>query len=500
MMIAISPSLVTEIDRAAEALLGLSVDTLMGRAGDAVAEEVARRSSPPATVLLLCGKQNNGGDGYAAALALFEMGYTALAVDVFGAGQASDAGNFYLAAYKARIGEPLSLREAERIRADILVDAVLGTGARLPLYGAALEAAHLINRSTAYKIAVDLPLGVDAESGECDAAAVTVDVTVALGFHKIGLFSYPARACLGKLVRYDLGLDTPEVREKFALTDSLMAVEDIPALLPKRDPNTHKGSFGHLLILAGSHRYRGAALLATASALRMGAGLTTLASCEAVLSAAAAVVPEAILAPAPTAGEAALTLSEGKRALLIGPGYGVCPALAEILAALLANEGCPVVLDADALTALSEFALLPLLKSTKRKVILTPHPGEFARLVGLSVAEVQRDRLSLARRFAAEYPVTLLLKGAGSITAEGEEYFINTTGSPALAKGGSGDVLAGAIASLIASGCAPRDACRLAACLHGAAGERAADAYSELGVRPSDLPLLMAEILGEVTA
>ncbi len=496
-MIAISPSITAEIDRAAEGLLGLSVYTLMGRAGKAVAEEVAHHIAPPATVLLLCGKQNNGGDGYAAALTLADMGYRALAVDVFGAGQASDAGKAYLAAYQAHIGEPLSLFEAIGVEASVLVDAVLGTGARLPLYGEALKAARFIKESTAYKIAIDLPLGVDAESGRCDECAAAADLTVSLGFFKSGLFSYPARAYIGRTVRYDLGLDTPAVRKEFSLTDRLMTEKDIPSLLPVRKENTHKGCFGHLLILAGSRRYRGAALLAAEAALRMGVGLTTLASCPEVQAASAIRTPEVILEDAPTSGGAALALSSGKSALLLGPGCGVSEALSEILSALLKSEGCPLVLDADALRALSDFSLLPLLKDTKRTVILTPHPGEFARLVGLTAAEVQKDRLSLAQRFAAEYPVTLLLKGAGSIVYSEEEYSINTTGGPALSKGGSGDVLAGAVAALVASGCTPFDACRLAACLHGAAGDAALAEHSPLGVRPAELANRMSHLLAE---
>ena len=199
----------------------------------------------------------------------------------------------------------------------------------------------------------------------------------------------------------------------------------------------------------------------------------------------------------PTTKEATLALLAGKSAVLVGPGYGVCPALAELLTTLLSCEGAPLVLDADALTALVKYGLLPLLKMAKRKVILTPHPGEFARLTDLSTAEVQADRLALARRFTEEYPVTLLLKGAGSIVSEGEEYAVNTTGGPALAKGGSGDVLAGAVASLVASGVPPYDACRLAALLHGAAGDLAAGRFSPIGVRPSDLPAMMAELLAE---
>ena len=290
-----------------------------------------------------------------------------------------------------------------------------------------------------------------------------------------------------------------EVRDRFALTDGATDLPDLRSLAPRRAANTHKGSFGHLLILAGSRRYRGAALLSTAAALRMGAGLVTLASEEEVLSAAAVSLPDAILAAAPANAAETLALADGKGAVLVGPGSGVGEALLWHTTALLSTPGAPLVLDADALTVLADGAGRGLLalREAQRPVVLTPHPLEFARLVGKSAPEVQAERLTLARRFTEEYPVTLVLKGAGTVVAEGGECKVNLTGGPSLAKGGSGDVLAGAIASLLAGGLAPMAAARLAVLLHGAAGDRLAEEYSPLGVRPHDLPEAMARVLAE---
>lgn len=504
-MIAISPATVCKIDEYARDVLRIPVRTLMGRAGDAVAEAARRHLPLGGTALILCGGGNNGGDGYAAAARLLSLGYRAVAVDVLGRGQASEAGAYYLEQYREQCRRlkherlsPLTLAEAAVLPHDVLIDAVLGTGARLPLSEELLPAAKLISASAAYKIAIDLPLGTDAEGGRVDPAAVRADETVMLGFPKHGLLSYPARDCCGRLTLDPIGLDVPAVREHFALSDRLMTKEDMAALLPKRAANTHKGSFGHLLLLAGSPRYRGAALLAAAAALRMGAGLVTLASAEEVLSAAVTRNPEVICAPLP-APEDTLMLTERKTAILAGPGAGADEVLFHRLRLLLSSEGAPLVIDADGLTVLASDEGRALLKEAKRKVILTPHPAEFARLLGKSTEEVQEDRLPLARAFAQEYPVTLVLKGAGTIVSEGERFSINLTGGPALAKGGSGDVLAGALASLLATGLSPYDAARLAVCLHGAAGDRLAAEFSEHGVRPADLPDEMARILGEVS-
>ena len=498
-MIAISPKLVPEIDRFATDALGIPVATLMERAGEAVASAAARHLTPGGCALILAGGGNNGGDGYAAALALLRLGHRAVVADVMGRGQSGEAGRAMLAAYRRAVGEPLTLEEAEGVPHEVLIDAVLGTGARLPLGEELLPVSRLIRASHAYKIAVDLPLGADAEEGRCDPLAVRVDETVMLGYRKRGLLSYPARTLVGEITVDDIGLDLPEVRDRFSLTDGATDLSDLCSLAPRRAANTHKGSFGHLLILAGSRRYRGAALLSTAAALRMGAGLVTLASDEEVLSAAAVSFPDAILTAAPADAAETLALSDGKGAVLAGPGSGVGEALLHRTLALLATPGAPLVLDADALTVLAdeEGRGLLALRAAARPVVLTPHPLEFARLIGKSAPEVQAARLTLARRFTEEYPVTLVLKGAGTLVAEGGECNVNLTGGPSLAKGGSGDVLAGAIASLLAGGLAPMTAARLAVLLHGAAGDRLAEVLSPLGVRPYDLPEAMARVLSE---
>lgn len=494
-MIAISPAMTEAIDRFAEAHLGIPTVQLMERAGLAVAERVCASTKAGGRVLILAGGGNNGGDGYAAAIILQERGYRVAVCDVFSRGQRSEAGRHFLDAYREAVGLPLSLSEAAAWPHDCLVDAVLGTGAKLPLADALRPVSAFIKKSAAYKIAVDLPLGADAESGRVDPHAVSVNETLMLGFLKYGLYSYPAREHVGALIVADIGLDIPAVREMIGEAEHLTVPSDIPSLLPARAANTHKGSFGHLVLLAGSERYRGAALMAASAALRMGAGLCTLASCEEVLAATTPILPEVILAKLGERDDIS-PLCDKKSAILIGPGSGATDVTAARVHALLSTEGAPLLIDADGINVLATQEGRALLSRAKRRVILTPHPTEFARLIDTDTASVQADRLSLARRFAAEHPtVTLVLKGAATVIAEGDRFTVNTTGGPALAKGGSGDVLAGAIASLLASGIAPYDAARIGVCLHGAAGDALAARYSPIGVRPTDLPTAMAELL-----
>lgn len=510
-MIAVSPSLIPKIDAYATDALGIPECELMRRAGEAVAEEIAKRLPKNSTVLLYCGGGNNGGDGYAASLSLTRMGYRALAVDLFGLAQRTEAGKFFLKAYREKIGDPLSAEEALHVEADCLVDALFGTGGRLPFPPAAIPVAERFANSRALRVAIDIPLGVNGESGEVAPTVAPADLTICLSYPKYGLYSYPAKQFVGHVISNDLGLPQKALLDHFSLFDTLTDKELLQKAFPPREKNTHKGSYGHTLLLVGSAAYRGASILASLSscALRMGSGLVTLASCQAVTNAVVPAVPEVItkdlLSWEEEKSDTLLTLAERKSAILLGSGCSASHALMHHIYAFLETEGAPIVLDADALNSL---ALDPReskkrLISSKRKVIFTPHPQEFARMTGFDVKEIQAKRLSLARAFAKEIPGVLVLKGAATLICEGEDFLINTTGGPALAKGGSGDVLAGAVAALIGQGIPPFTAAAASAYLHGLAADRLSSLYSDYGVLPSDLPREMAKILstfiGEAT-
>ena len=244
--------------------------------------------------------------------------------------------------------------------------------------------------------------------------------------------------------------------------------------------------------------------MASEACFRMGAGLLTVASEEAVLSSLLRRLPEAILHPLPPFdGAASLTVNlkkaeEGKTAALAGSGLGRSPAAKEAVLAMLTREGCPLVLDADALNALSEAGASDVLCRAKRQVILTPHPMEFARLLGLPVGEVQAHRLPLAELFARKTGAVLVLKGAGTVITDGKKTYINPTGSPALAKGGSGDVLAGAVVGLLAGGLPPLEAAALGVYLHGLAGDSLEEEFSDRGILPSDLGRQMAKEIRKI--
>ena len=278
----------------------------------------------------------------------------------------------------------------------------------------------------------------------------------------------------------------------------------IRAALPSRPRDSHKGTFGRALLACGSPLYAGAALLAAEGALRLGAGLTFLAAPREVAFAARTRLPEVItreLPPITEAPDAYLPYfaEAGERgAILVGCGIGSGSAplpFAEMIRALLAETGAPVVLDADALNLLSRVDVRAVLCGAARPVILTPHPLEFARLTGWTLEEIQNDRIGAACRFAVKTRATVLLKGADSVIADENGYAVCPSGSPALSKGGTGDVLAGMLTALLAEGLPPFAATFAAAYLHGAAGEALAKTYSEYGVLPSELPAAAAEVL-----
>ncbi len=285
------------------------------------------------------------------------------------------------------------------------------------------------------------------------------------------------------------------------------ANEYIRAALPKRARNSHKGSFGRALLACGSPLYAGAALLAAEGALRMGAGLTFLAAPREVAFAARTRLPEVITRELPLVTEepndylAYFAEASERGAILIGCGIGGADdplPFAEMIRALLSSAGAPVVLDADALNLLSRVGARDILRGAARPVILTPHPLEFARLTGQEVADIQADRAGAACRFAAETGATVLLKGADSVIATADGYAVCPSGSPALSKGGTGDVLAGMLTALLAGGLSPFAATFSAAYLHGLAGEALAKTYSEYGVLPSELPGAAAGVLREI--
>jgi len=506
--------LISKIDSYAQNTLGISVRTLMERSGEAVASAVRHRVAVGTRVVILAGKGNNGGDGYAAALKLMND-YDVSVFDVFGEGQRTEEGRYFLDEFKRLGGRvmPLSLTDENKTEiktASCIIDAVFGTGFRGEIPETVKSLSVVISESLgAQKIAIDVPIGIDADDGSVDECAFSATATVELCFIKPGIVSYPARSYVGDIIYDDLGLPRDVIREHFKdslrhiLADSKWAIEN----LPKREENSNKGSFGKLLLITGSKRYRGAGRLTLSSALRGGVGLVTYLGEGELVDEFSSQYPEAIyksISAIDTLSEDELDEIAGLCApyssVLVGSGSENTDGLANLVLRLLSTEGGSIVLDADAINALSKNSEegRAAIKSAKRRVILTPHPLEFARLSGLDVAYVQTNRMEVAMDFAAEHGCTLVLKGAGTIVTDGTYVYINKSGSSALAKAGSGDVLAGLIGAFSAFIPDLNVASALAAFFHGSAADALAKELSTFGVTPSDLPIAIAKQISQI--
>lgn len=506
-------SLVPEIDRYCATSLGISVRHLMDRSGEAVARVVRERVTPGGEVLIFAGSGNNGGDGYAAACKL-HGDYCVTVFDVFSAGQRTEEGKYYLSAFRDAGGtvENFAMSDALALRiahAACIIDAIFGTGFHGEVPAELIPLAEAIQKAVnVRKIAIDVPLGVNADDGSVAPFALYVGATVELAMIKTGLVSYPARAYVGELVFDDLGLPLEDkIYPQFDIRDHLIEKVFVKLHLPEREKNSNKGSFGKLLVITGSERYHGAAALSLEGALRGGAGYVTYLGTEDLVRELSAKFPEALYQkmPAPDAMteadmDAVSALSEKNSATLIGCGSGNTPALARLVVRLLGTGDTPLILDADAINALAAMGEegLDALRTATRPVILTPHPLEFSRLAGQNVNDVQQHRIERARAFVEEYGCTLVLKGAGTVVIDSEELFINHTGSSALAKAGSGDVLAGTLSSLIAMGTRPIIACALAVYFHGLAADHLAVKFSSFGVIPSDLPTQIGQEIARI--
>jgi NAD(P)H-hydrate epimerase len=458
--------------------IGLPGVVLMETAGRAVAAAAARahaeRGGPVAVV---CGPGNNGGDGFVCARVLAERGIDATAYLLGAAAHVKGDARAHLDALIKSGGVVHELVDAGALdehapaiaRARVIVDALFGTGLARALDGAAASLVGAINESGAFVVAADLPSGLDADTGRALGACVRADVTVTLGLAKIGIASAPGFARAGAVEVADIGIPRRLV-DATAVRAGLVEESDIRAILPRPDPMDHKGRRGHVLVVAGAPGKRGAGRLASFAAVRAGAGLTTLATPPDANG--EIVAPDEVMTE-PVADAAALAAAlRGKAAVACGPGLGRDDRARALIDAVLA-AGVPAVLDADALHAIAPHPDRVI--GAAGPIVLTPHPGEAGALLGIAAAEIEADRLAAARALAARFRAVVVLKGARTIVCDGtlgdDFCAINPTGGPALATGGTGDVLTGTIAALIAQGLGPADAARVGVWLHGAAGD-----------------------------
>ncbi len=475
---------------------------LMENAGKALASEAGEmlKQNKGRKAAVITGGGNNGGDGFVAARHLHNMGYQ---VRIFmlapAAGLKGDAlknweiiQNLSLESQQISEERHLNILKVVLMQTDLIIDCIFGTGLNENIRGLALPLIKLINESKCPVLACDIPSGLCADKGLPLGAAIEAQKTLTFGYGKIGLYLPSALKYTGQVKVSDISLPK-ELDEKISGRRELLDEDFCRRWLLPRERQSHKGDFGHLLIVAGSAQMPGAAIMAAWGALRMGLGLLSAALPKGAKEAFCVNLPEAMLAPFPENGEGKIDfpLLEGlskfpASAFLIGPGLGRREETGELIRKLVPALNKGAVLDADALYALSGHE--GLLANERHTHIITPHPGEMARLTGLSIESVQKDRIQTALDFAKKTKTVVVLKGAGTVIADPDgRIFLNNNGNAGMATGGSGDILAGMIAALLAQGLPPAIAAACGVWLHGAAGDLAAQAKSRMALLPRDI-------------
>jgi NAD(P)H-hydrate epimerase len=506
-----------DLDRRTVAEFGMPSLLLMENAGAQTARAVleAYPRLPAGQAVILCGRGNNGGDGFVVARHLLNGGVRVRTLllarreDVKGDARVNLDILERMGAAPREItgaGEFPAVREGLAV-ADVVVDALLGTGSQGPARGLVAETIGLVNEAGRPVVAIDLPSGLAADEPEPPGPAVRAHLTVTLGLPKPCLLLYPAASWAGRLLVVEIGMPAPLVRPR-SRPLALLEDADVAEALPPRDPAAHKGSFGHALIIAGSAGKTGAAALAAEAAQRAGAGLVTLAVPRSLNPILEVKLTEVMTEPvAETAAqsigreatEGLLALAQGKSVVAIGPGLGSHPDTRALVRDLVASLRTPIVLDADGINAFAGAA--DLLSRAAGPLILTPHPGELSRLLGHDRDDLLRRRLALVPETAKRLRATLVLKMARTLVASPQgEVRIIPTGNPGMATGGTGDVLTGLIAGLLAQGADPVLAASAGAYLHGLAGDLAAARLGQEAMLAGDLLGQVPEAIRRITS
>jgi NAD(P)H-hydrate epimerase len=490
---------------------GITFSAMMDNAGAACYKQLVRLFGDvrEKAFVVLCGRGNNGGDGIIFAQKIKENGGYPLCIFVSDLPSSAIAReNYTKYCSSGGLDTALYTHREDIVKkaltnCDVVIDCVFGTGFEGELEPKLGALFRFINHNCdTLKISVDVPSGVDASTGKMAESAFRPDVTFMLGAAKKGLLSHPCFDFCGDLILLDIGIPP----ECYDINEACFIDGDVLNNIPPRKKSSHKGDYGKLLNIAGSEQYIGAALLSTKAALKCGAGIVTLASVREVCRAIASAVPEATYLPlyADAEGfadsESAATVKNrlpGFSAVALGCGLGITQNVLNLTETVLKNVACPIIFDADGIYLLS--LNINVLKENDRIKIITPHPMEFSRLTGISVAEIQADRIRHAREFAVKWNTVTVLKGVNTVIASPDgRVFVNITGNPGLAKGGSGDVLTGMIASFTAQGVRPLEAAMLGVYLHGLTADRLAENTALSGLMPSDvadyLPFMMKNL------
>jgi ADP-dependent NAD(P)H-hydrate dehydratase / NAD(P)H-hydrate epimerase len=487
------------IDRATTERFGVPLLTLMENAGAAVADYVLAHHGEARRVVIFCGKGNNGGDGFVAARRLHQQGkkiqVILLADPVELRGDAAVMfGKLPAAAIAVRSGEEL---KSERVKlsliADLYLDAVLGTGFKPPVSGLYADAIAIMNASQVPVIAVDIPSGADAngmtlQTGTIARADAIVTFTAARPAHVFGQLTQGAT--------YVASIGSPDEAVVSSQHMNVITPRDLAPLVAPRAADSNKGNYGHVLAIGGAVGKAGSVAMAGMSALRVGAGLSTVATAQSALATVAGFHAELMTEPLPetpagtiatSASEKIGELAKGKTVVAIGPGISRDPQTAELVRMLVTTCRMPMVVDADGLNAFQDRTAE--LNGKGRVLLITPHPGEMARLAGRTIAEVQQDRLGTARKFAGEHELIVVLKGHRTLVVQPDgEAWVNTTGNPGMSTGGTGDILTGMVAGMIAQHPKEALAAVIAAVhLHGLAGDVMRESVGEHSLVATDL-------------
>ncbi|MDO9543293.1 MAG: NAD(P)H-hydrate dehydratase [Kiritimatiellia bacterium] len=509
----VSTDEIKKLDRLTIEQYGVPDSLLMERAGSGVAAGVIRLfreyNLSAKKVLLVAGKGNNGGDAFVVARILKEQGFNPL---VLLAGEKKKLHGAALFHFKKMAGSKVVAREIRTEKEwhklvsnapdgefsgySIVVDGILGTGLKGEARGAAVVAIRLINALSkkCKVVSIDIPSGLDSDTGVAEGDVVRADLTMTMGLPKKGLVEQDALEYVGQLEVVDIGFPAALV-DKIKSDLELITPADLAPLFPRRNKNSHKGNYGHLLIMGGAEGYSGAMTLAALAAVRSGIGLVTVVVPERLVPFIAVNVPEAMVHGAPETESGSLDSicwEEWRKrldefgAILAGPGMTRHSATRRLVEMILRDSKIPVVLDADALNVFEGEA--SELSARRGKLVITPHPGEMARLLGVRISHVQSNRVKAALQASTLADSTTVLKGAGTLVAEKNgKIQINMTGNPGMSAGGMGDVLAGLLGGLLAQGMKPFDAARAAVYLHGRAGDLAAAQSTEQTLIARDL-------------
>lgn len=483
---------------------------LMENAGRSVVEFIEQLygSIGGKSATVFCGKGNNGGDGFVVARHLHNRGASSVIVVLVGAKRGDLQGdsktNFEIFKQmvrqnKAKALQFVELKSNHKLnmlpRSDIIIDALFGTGFSGDVRSPYLEVIRHINKSPGIKVSVDVPSGINSTNGSVGNAAVKSDLTVTLGFKKVGLIVGKGRSYTGCLKVADITFPR-NILEGIKARTLQVQEEDVRSVLPKRALDAHKYSVGKVFVLAGSRGYTGAAAMTAESALRAGAGMVILGCPQSVYPILAKKLTEVIVVPFPDTENGAVALAamdelqkhlDWANIVVVGPGLSRDAETQQVVRSICQNVARKLVIDADGLNALAE-NLSVLKKRRSKEIILTPHTGEFSRLTGLSSDKIEQERVESARRFAQEYRLTLVLKGAPTITAASDGMvYINSAGNAGMATAGVGDVLTGVVAGLWAQGMKERDAAFAGVFVHGKAGDIARDRFGEKSLLAMDV-------------